>query len=93
MADEAQRTGGIFLPYPLLGILMALVLALGGGIIGLYTQLSAMNTTMIMRDADNLQKQNYLQNKLELLETYVHDDRLKLKGLEKDIDNIQAKRN
>lgn len=93
MAEEAQRTGGLFLPYPLLGILMTLVLALGGGIIGLYTQLTAMNATMIMRDADNRQKQDQLQNKIELLETYVHDDRLKLKGLEKDIDSLRVKRN
>src|ERR1700754_1372275 len=52
MADEVSRTSGVFLPYPLLALVITLVMALGGGIIGLYSQLSAMNTTLIMRDAD-----------------------------------------
>ena len=78
MADEANRTGGLFLPYPLLGILMTLILALGGGIIGLYAQLSSMQTTMLLRDGDYRQQLLEQKNKVDQLEIYLHNDREKL---------------
>ena len=52
MSEEASRTGGVFLPYPLLGIMLTLVLTLGGGIIGMYVKVDTMNSTILMRDAD-----------------------------------------
>lgn len=92
MADEAARSNGIFLPYPLMAMFMGLVLALGGGIIGLYSQLSAMNTTMIMRDADYRREQQQSWEKIEQLQVYIKDDREKLVRLETLIDQ-QRKRN
>lgn len=75
MADEASRTGGVFLPYPLLGLLLTLTLALGGGLIGLYATVTTMNATMLMRDADQREAIKELKNKLELQEMYTRDIR------------------
>lgn len=82
MSEEANRTGGLFLPYPLLGILMTLILALGGGIIGLYTQLSAMQTTMLMRDADSREQLKSLRDEAKLQSMYISDLREKIIRLE-----------
>lgn len=87
MSEEANRTSGVFLPYPLLGILMTLVLALGGGIIGLYAQLTAMNATMIMRDADHRREQQQNWDKIEQLQVYIHNDRERIGKLEERINN------
>lgn len=82
MSEEAARTGGIFLPYPLLGIIMTLVVALGGGMIGLYSQLSAMNATMIMRDQDAQRRIDDLKKQMELQGVYMSDLREKVIRLE-----------
>ena len=82
MADEAQRTGGLFLPYPLLGILMTLIVVLGGGLVGLYSQLSAMQTTLLMRDADYRREQQQAWEKIEQLQVYIQNDREKIAKLE-----------
>lgn len=87
MADEANRTNGLFLPYPLLGIMMALVLALGGGLIGLYSQLSAMQTTLLMRDADYRREQQQAWEKIEQLQVYIQNDREKIAKLEAQNNN------
>lgn len=81
MSDEAAK-GGLFIPYPLLAILMVLVIALGGGIIGLYTQLSAMQTTLLLRDADYQREQKQAWEKIEQLQVYIRDDREKLVRIE-----------
>lgn len=78
MSDEAQRIGGVFIPYPLLGILLTLTLALGGGILALYVQVSTMNATMLMRDADYRKQVDKLEEKLELQEMYTKDIREQL---------------
>lgn len=82
MADEASRTGGVFMPWPLLAIVMSLIMALGGGIVGLYSQLSAMQTTMIMRDADFQQRVKELKEKSDLQSMYINDLREKIIRLE-----------
>ncbi len=82
MAEEASRTGGVFMPWPLLGIVMTLILALGGGIIGLYSQLSSMQTTLIMRDADYRREQQQTWEKLEQLQVYIQNDREKIAKME-----------
>lgn len=85
MADEASRTGGLFIPFPLLGIMLTLTLALSGGIIGLYTQLSAMNTTMILRDGDFQRQVKDLKDKQDQLEVYLHNDREKIITLQEQV--------
>ena len=92
MADEASRTGGVFLPWPLLGIVMSLVLALGGGIIGLYSQLSAMQTTLLMRDADYRREQQQTWEKIEQMQVYIHNDRERLGKLEERLNNSKERR-
>jgi len=81
MAEESTR-GGLFIPYPLLAIMLTLTLALSGGIIGLYTQLSAMNTTMILRDADYQRQVRELKEKADQMEVYLHNDRERIARLE-----------
>lgn len=73
-----QEAKGVFLPYPLLGIMLTLVLILVGGIVGLYSQLSAMNTAMILRDADYQQRTKKLEDKIELQGMYITDVREKI---------------
>lgn len=75
MVDEAVRTNGIFVPYPLLAIMLTLTLVLGGGLIGLYATVTTMNSTMLMRDADQKEAIKELKNQLQLQEMYTHDIR------------------
>lgn len=91
MADEAQRTGGLFIPYPMLGIMMTLVLTLGGGIIGMYVKLDTMNSTMIMRDADHQRERQQAWEKIEQLEVYIHNDRERLGKLEERVDGTRQR--
>lgn len=77
MADEAQRTSGVFIPYPLLSIMLALVIALGGGIIGMYVKLDTLNATMLMRDGDRSDQLKEIKEKLELQNVYITDLREK----------------
>jgi hypothetical protein len=86
MADESSRTGGVFMPWPLLGIVMTLILALGGGIVGLYSQLSAMQTTLLMRDADYRREQQQSWDKIEQLQVYIQNDREKIAKIEAQLD-------
>lgn len=81
MSEEAVK-GGLFIPYPLLAIFMVLILAIVGGIIGLYSQLSALNTTMILRDSDYQRQQKQAWEKIEQLQVYIQNDREKLAKLE-----------
>lgn len=90
MAEEVNRTSGLFLPYPLLALIMTLVLALGGGIVGLYAQLSAMQTTMILRDTDFQRQVKDLKDKQDQMEVYLHNDREKIITLQ---EQLNRKRN
>lgn len=73
MSEEALRTNGVFIPYPLLAIIIGLVLALGGGIIGMYVKLDTMNATMLMRDGDRSEQLRKLEEKLDLANVYIHN--------------------
>jgi len=92
MADEAQRTGGVFLPYPLLAIMLSLMLALGGGIIGMYVKVDTMNATMLMRDADQRDAVKELKTKLELQEMYTKDIREKMIEMRTELNQQQRRR-
>lgn len=93
MSEEASRTGGLFLPYPLIGLLLTLTLALGGGIIGLYAQVTTMNATILMRDSDHREQIKELKNKLELQELYTKDIREKLIEMRTELNQSQRRRN
>lgn len=92
MADEAQRTGGVFIPYPLLGIMMTLILALGGGIIGMYVKVDTMNATILMRDADQREMVKELKNKAELQDLLIRDLREKQVATDRDLGQLLKRR-
>lgn len=75
MVDEMNRSAGLFLPYPLLGLIMTLVLALGGGIIGLFIQVNSLQTTILLRDNDYQRQVKELKDKQDQMEIYLHNDR------------------
>jgi len=91
MSEEATRSG-LFIPYPLLGIMLTLTLALSGGIIGLYAQVAAMNTTMILRDADYQRQVRELKEKQDQMEVYLHNDREKLISQQEQLNQLARKR-
>ena len=84
MPDEANRTGGLFMPYPLLGLLLTLVLALGGGIAGLFIQVNSLQTTILLRDIDYQRQLKEQKDKQDQMEIYMHNDRERLAVLEYD---------
>ena len=85
MADEVNRSSGLFLPYPLLGLLLTLVLALGGGIIGLFIQVNSLQTTILLRDADYQRERQQAWEKIEQMQVYIQNDRERIGRLEERI--------
>lgn len=92
MADEAARTGGLFLPYPMLGLLLTLVLALGSGIAGLVIQVNSLHTTILLRDSDYQRERQQMWDKMEQMQVYIHNDRERLGKVEERVDQ-QRRRN
>lgn len=78
MADEAQRTGGVFIPYPLLTIMMGLILTLGGGIIGMYVKVDSLSTTILMQNQEYQRERKEAWDKMEQLQVYINNDRERL---------------
>ena len=85
MSEESTRSG-LFVPYPLLALVLALTMALAGGIIGLYSQLSAMQTTMLLRDNDYQRQVHDLKEKQDQMEVYLHNDREKIIAMQAQLD-------
>src|ERR1044071_6192949 len=78
----AQQSKGIFLPYPLLAILVTVGALVLSGIVGLYVQVSSLNTTLLLRDADTQRALTRQHERIELLEVYIQNDREKIAKLE-----------
>ena len=76
MAEQSTR--GVFLPYPLLGMLVTIAIVLISGLVALEVQVSNLNTTLLLRDADSRAEITALKEKSAQLEVYIHDDREKL---------------
>ena len=81
-----QQTRGVFLPYPLIAILVTVGALVLSGIIALEVQVSNLNTTLLLRDADARQQMAEQRNKIEQLEVYIHNDREKLVRIETELD-------
>ena len=86
---EQQASKGMFLPYPLLGIIMTLSLVLVSGIIALQVQISNLNTTLLLREEDHSrevgdlkQTMAEIKGKNEQLQVYITNDREKLVAIE-----------
>nr|AUN37460.1 hypothetical protein [uncultured bacterium] len=82
MSEEAQRAGGVFIPYPLLAIMMGMIVTLGGGIVGMYVKLDSLSTTLLLRDADYQSDKKQSWEKIEQLQVYINNDRERLIRLE-----------
>lgn len=74
----AQQAKGVFLPYPLLAIIVTVGIMLFGGIVTLEVQVSNLSTTILLRDADQRAAIHDIQEKIGQHEVYIHDDREKL---------------
>lgn len=83
----SQEAKGLFVPYPLLGIMLTLAIALVTGLITLWVQVSNLNTTILLRDADQRAATMELKEKTAQLEVYLHDDREKLIRLQAQQDS------
>lgn len=92
MSDEAQRTSGVFIPYPLLALILTLAMAGVAGIVGLYTQLSAMNATMILRDSDYQKTIKRLEDKIDLQDQLTRDLREKQGEMRSDVNQLLKRR-
>lgn len=90
MAEHPSR--GIFLPYPLLAVITTLAIVVISGIVALEVQVSNLNTTLLLRDADQRAEIISIKEKSAQLEVYIHNDREKLIKLEAFIDNQQQPR-
>lgn len=73
-----QEAKGVFIPYPLLGIIITLCVLLVTGIVAIQVQVSNLSTTILLRDADQRAAIQQLQEKTEQLQVYIYDSREKL---------------
>lgn len=87
MAEQSSR--GLFIPYPLLAVIVTLAIVVISGIVALEVQVSNLNTTLLLRDADQRAEITQLKEKSAQLEVYIHSDREKLIHLETFIDSQQ----
>lgn len=87
-----QEAKGVFIPYPLLGIIITLAVIMISGIIALEVQVSSLNTTILLRDADSRAEITALKEKSAQLEVYIHSDREKLVHIETLLDNLDKRR-
>ena len=92
MAEEVQRIGGVWLPWPALTLICGLVLSLGAVGVGMYVKLDTMNTTMIMRDGDQREVIRELKNQQGLQELQLNDLAKKLAVMQRDLDQQQRRR-
>lgn len=88
----AQQTKGLFLPYPLLGILTTVGALVLSGIVGLYVQVSSLQTTILLRDSDTRRDIMQLKEDNEELRVYIQNDREQLVALREWQKNQDSKR-
>lgn len=82
-----QETRGVFIPYPLLGIIITITCMVIAGIIAIEVQVSSLNTTLLLRDADQRAEILTTKEKMAQLEVYIHSDREKLVRMETQLEN------
>lgn len=87
-----QEAKGVFIPYPLLGIVVTLAIVLIAGLVTLEVQVASLNTTLLLRDADTRAQMQAAQEKLGQMEVYIHSDREKLVRIETQLDAATRKR-
>lgn len=87
-----QEARGVFIPYPLLGIIITLCTILVGGIIAIQVQVSNLSTTILLRDADSRAVIKQQGEKLEQLQVYIYDGREKLIRLQTQVEREEKRR-
>lgn len=87
----ASQTKGVFLPYPLLGILVTIGALALSGIIALEVQVSNLSTTILLRDADQRAANQIAADKLATLEVYLHNDRERIIKLEAEKEALKRR--
>ena len=80
------ETKGLFLPWPLLAIITTVAIVLISGLVTLTVQVSNLNTTMLLRDADSRAQIGKMQDELSVLRVYVQNDRERLVKIETQIE-------
>ncbi len=88
----ATEARGVFLPYPLLGIIVTIAIVLISGLVTLEVQVSNLNTTLLLRDADTRAQMLASKEKVDQLEVYLHDDREKLVRITTQLDNMPKRK-
>lgn len=85
----AQASKGVFIPWPLLAIIITLAIVVISGLVTLQVQVSNLSTTLLLRDADHARQiqeikteMTRVQGKNEQLQVYINDDRLKLVSIQ-----------
>ena len=86
-----QDAKGVFIPYPLLGIVITLCTIVVAGIIAIQVQVSNLSTTILLRDADQRAVIQELKDKTEQMEVYLHDNREKMIRLQASHDRDEEK--
>lgn len=87
-----QDAKGVFIPYPLLGIIITLCTIVVAGIIAIQVQVSNLSTTILLRDADQRAVVQELKEKTEQLQVYIHDDREKLIQIKTRLEQEEKRR-
>jgi len=77
-----QSSRGVFLPWPLLAIVVTLAIVLVSGLVTLEVQVSNLSTTLLLRDADHQREIKTMSDEIATLKVYVQNDREKLIRLE-----------
>lgn len=86
-----QEARGVFIPYPLLGIIVTIAVVVIAGLVALEVQVSSLNTTLLLRDADTRAEMLAAKEKIAQLEVYIHNDREKLIEIKTQIE-LQRRR-
>lgn len=76
VAEQSSR--GLFIPYPLLAVIVTIAIVVISGLVALEVQVSNLSTTLLLRDADQRAEITALKEKAAQLEVYIHSDREKL---------------
>jgi len=83
------QSKGIFIPWPLLAIMVTVGGLVLAGIVGLYVQVGNISTTLLLRDADHARQIAEMKiemarvaGKNEQLQVYITNDREKLIAIE-----------
>lgn len=88
-----QSSKGLFLPWPLLTIIITLAIVVISGLIALEVQVSNLNTTLLLRDSDQRAEITALKEKQAQLEVYIHNDREKLIDIQTTLRESEKRNN